>query len=65
MQLLNLQQVADRYVCCTKTITRKVYVGIMPPPIVLWERSDGTSGANRWREQDLIKFDEGEREWKK
>ena len=65
MELLNLKQVANRYVVSTKTITRKVSAGIMPPPIVLWERSDGTSAANRWREQDLIKFDAGEREWKK
>ena len=65
MELLNLKQVANRYVVSTKTITRKVSAGIMPAPIVLWERSDGTSAANRWREQDLIKFDAGEREWKK
>ena len=65
MKLLNLKQVADRYVCCTKTITRKVNSGVMPPPIVLWERSDGKSAANRWREQDLIHFDQGVRVWKK
>ena len=65
MKLLNLKEVADRYVCNPKTITRKVSAGILPKPIVLWHRSNGTSAANRWREQDLIKFDEGEREWKK
>ncbi len=65
MNLLNLRQVADRYVCCTKTVLRQVNSGVMPPPIVLWERSDGKSGANRWREQDLIKFEQGVREWKK
>ena len=57
MKLLNLKQVADRYCCCTKTITRKVNSGLMPQPIVLWHRSDGTSAANRWREQDLIHFE--------
>ena len=44
---------------------QQVNSGVMPPPIVLWERSDGKSGANRWREQDLIKFEQGVREWKK
>ena len=63
MKLLNLKQVADRYVCNPKTITRKVSAGILPKPIVLWHRSNGTSAANRWREQDLINFEKGITEW--
>ena len=63
MKLLSLKQVADRYVCNPKTITRKVSAGILPKPIVLWHRSNGTSAANRWREQDLINFEKGVREW--
>ena len=63
MKLLSLKQVADRYVCNPKTITRKVSAGILPKPIVLWQRSNGTSAANRWREQDLINFEKGITEW--
>ena len=59
MKLLSLKQVAARYGCSTRTITRKVSAEVMPKPIVLWHRSDGTSAANRWREQDLVKFDGG------
>ena len=50
---------AARYGCSTRTITRKVSAEVMPKPIVLWHRIDGTSAANRWREQDLVKFEGG------